>query len=226
MGSALREGAERWTHAARMKRFDETDLYVVITEAFCAGRDAMEVLEGALAGGVRLIQLREKDCATGELMARAVAFRERTQAADALLIIDDRVDVALACGADGVHLGQDDMPIADARRIAPELIIGSSSHDLEEAMAAQAAGASYVNIGPIFATQTKSLAMAPLGVEAIDGIAPHLRIPFTNMGGIKEHNIASIVERGGRHPAVVTAVTAADDVEQAAASLRRAMGIR
>ena len=203
-----------------MRAFDAADLYVVITEAFCAGRPAVEVLDGALAAGVKLIQLREKECSTGELVTRAREFRARTREAGALLIIDDRVDVALAVDADGVHLGLDDMPIKDARRIAPDLIIGASSHNLGEALTAQEAGASYVNIGPIFATQTKSLSMQPLGPEAIDAIAPQLKIPFTNMGGIKAHNISEIVKHGGKHPAVVTAVTAAEDVEAAARELR------
>lgn len=209
----------------RMARFDAADLYVVITESFCAGRSPVEVLDGVLAAGVRLVQMREKDCSTCEFVDRARVIRKRTQAADAILIIDDRVDVALAVDADGVHLGQDDMPVADARRIAPDLIIGASSHSLEEALAAERAGASYVNIGPIFATQTKALSIPPLGLEAIEAIAPKLNIPFTNMGGIKEHNIHEIVARGGKHPAVVTAVTEADNVQAAAMALRKAMGV-
>ncbi len=141
----------------------------------------------------------------------------------AILIIDDRVDVALAVGADGVHLGQSDLPVKAARRIAPELIIGASSHHLNEALAAQAGGASYVNIGPIFPTDTKELAMAALGPGMIETIAPHLTVPFTTMGGIKADNIGQVLERGARHVAVVTAVTAADDIRAAALELREAI---
>jgi thiamine-phosphate pyrophosphorylase len=208
-------------HAARMKRFEETDLYVVITESFCGGRSAIEVLEACLDAGVRLVQFREKDLDGGALYERAAAFRERTRAAGALLIIDDRVDIALAAGADGVHLGQSDLPIAAARQIAPELILGASSHNPDEALAAQAAGASYVNIGPIFDTQTKAVSSGAVGPEMIGRIAPRLSVPFTCMGGIKSHNIGEVLSQGARHPAVVTAVTAAPDVRAAAAGLRQ-----
>lgn len=206
-----------------MARFAETDLYVVITEAFCAGRPALDVLDACLEAGVRLVQYREKDADGRTLYAGARAFRERTAEADALLIINDRVDVALAVGADGVHLGQGDLPMAAVRRVAPDLILGASSHDLDEAMTAQEAGASYVNIGPIFPTQTKAVPTGVVGPDMIDAIAPHLNVPFTCMGGIKAHNVAQVTARGARHVAVVTAVTAADDVAAAARELRAAI---
>ena len=112
------------------------------------------------------------------LYALAVECRRRTEAAGALLIIDDRLDMALAAEADGVHLGQADLPVAAARRLAADLIIGASSHSLEKALAAQEAGASYVSIGPIFPTATKPQAVA-LGVEAISRLAPYLRAGAT-----------------------------------------------
>lgn len=206
--------------AQRMAAFEQADLYVVITEAFCVGRSALEVLAQTLAAGVRLVQLREKEWDDRRLYQRALEFRRQTAAAGALLIVNDRVDIALAAGADGVHLGQDDLPPGATRRIAPGLIIGASTHSLEEALAAQEAGASYLNLGPIFATQTKAGA-TPLGVEAIDRIAPRLRIPWTTMGGIKSSNIGRVVSRGARHPAVMTAVTAAQDPFAAALKLRK-----
>lgn len=208
------------THSQRAAQFDQTDLYVVITEAHCAGRDALDILDACLDAGVRLIQFREKGLDGGALFDRALAFRARTATAGALLIIDDRVDIALAVGADGVHLGQSDLPLPAARRIAPELLLGSSSHNLEEALEAQAQGADYVNIGPIFATQTKDVPTGVVGPELIDVIRPHLQIPFSVMGGIKAHNIDAVLARGARHPAVVTAVTAARDPGAAAAELR------
>ena len=141
--------------ARRLAAFEQADLYVVITEAFCAGRTSLAVLDQVLAAGVGIVQLREKDLADRPLYELAVEFRRRTEVAGALLIIDDRVDLALAAGADGVHLGQTDLPVAAARGVAPDLIIGASSHSLEEALAAQEAGAGYVNLGPIFPTATK-----------------------------------------------------------------------
>ena len=203
----------------RMQMFREANLYVVITGRFCGGRSALEILDEVLDAGVRLIQCREKEMSDRELYAHARAFRERTLQAGALLILDDRVDLALAVNADGVHLGQDDLPIAAARAMAPDLILGASTHDLEEALAAQAAGASYVNIGPIFATQTKNVPTGVVGPAMIDAIVPHLKIPFTCMGGIKAHNIDEVIQRGARHAAVVTAVTEAADVGKAVRDL-------
>jgi len=210
-------------HAERMARFAGTDLYVVITEAFCGGRTAVEVLDACLEAGVRLIQFREKDSGGLDLYDKVRAFRERTRLAGALLIVDDRLDMALAAEADGVHLGQEDLPLEVARRVAPDLVLGASSHNLDEALAAQAAGASYINIGPIFPTQTKSVPTGDVGPEMIEYIAPHLTVPFTCMGGIKSHNIHEVVARGAQHVAVVTAVTTADDVAAAARELRAAM---
>jgi thiamine-phosphate pyrophosphorylase len=179
-------------------------------------------LDQVLAAGVKIVQLREKDLADRHLCELAQEFRRRTEAAGSLLIIDDRVDIALAAGADGVHLGQMDLPVAAARRIAPDLIVGASSHGLEEALAAQEAGAGYVNLGPIFPTATKPAAI-PLGVEAITRLTSHLTIPWSTMGGINQGNIAQVVARGARHPAVMSAVTAAADVMAAARALREAI---
>jgi thiamine-phosphate pyrophosphorylase len=206
-----------------MARFEQADLYVVITEAFCGGRSALAVLDSVLGAGVRLVQLREKDLDDADLYEHGLAFREKTRQADALLIVDDRVDIALAVGADGVHLGQQDLPIATARAIAPTLIIGGSTHSVEEAIAAQNAGASYVNIGPIFDTRTKSVPTGTVGPGMINAIVPHLTVPWTAMGGIKLENIHEVLQRGGRKIAVVTAVTAADDPGAAARALRQAI---
>lgn len=205
----------------RMARFAQADLYVVITEAFCGGRRSEEVLRAVLAAGVQLVQFREKDAEDdAALYARALRFRELTAGAGALLIVDDRVDVALAVGADGVHLGQRDLPVEAVRKIAPELIVGASTHSVEQALAAEASGADYANVGPIFATQTKTKTAAPLGPTIISEVAARLKIPFSCMGGIKVENISDVVEWGARHPAVVTAVTAAEDPEAATRALR------
>jgi thiamine-phosphate pyrophosphorylase len=208
------------THPQRLAVFDKADLYVVITSSFCAGRTSMEILEKTLAAGVKIVQMREKELEGRALYELGREFRRLTEAAGALLIIDDRLDIALAAAADGVHLGQEDLPVAAARQIAPDLIIGASTHSLEEALAAQEQGASYVNIGPIFATQTKP-DVTPLGPEALDRIAPRLRIPWTTMGGINQANISQVVFHGARHPAVMSAVTAAANPQAAALALRQ-----
>lgn len=204
----------------RKQMFLQTDLYPVTCERHSAGRSNLEVLEAAIRGGAKIIQLREKECAAGDLYRMALRFRKVTSEAGMLLIINDHVDIALAVDADGVHLGQEDLPLEAARRIAPDLLIGISTHSREEALKAQSDGADYVNIGPIFSTRTKEGVKGYLGPESIAGIAEGLEIPFTVMGGIKSANIDPVLAQGARRVAVVTAVTLADDMVQAVSSLR------
>ncbi len=206
-------------HDERLQRFCSAGLYLVTSEALSEGRSTIDIVRRALVGGVSLIQLREKEMPLCDYLELAREVRALTKPYGCLLIINDRVDVALAVDADGVHLGQDDLPIEAARTIAPELIIGASSHTIVEAQEAEAAGASYVNIGPIYPTKTKTWTEAFLGVEGITRIAPHVGIPFTVMGGIKRNHIAELCAAGARTIALVTAVTAASNPELAAREL-------
>ena len=206
-------------HTDRMRRFQQAGLYLVTSQALSRGRSTLEIVDAALAGGVRLIQLREKEMPMPDFLRLAELLRARTTQAGALLIINDRVDVALAVGADGVHLGQADFPIAPARRLAPDLIIGASTHSPAEAQAAEHAGASYINIGPLFPTQTKQTSGEFLGLEGLGQIARHVTIPWTVMGGIKLEHVPALIQAGARTIAVVTAVTAAADPAQAAREL-------
>jgi len=202
-------------------QFETVDIYPVTCERLSNGRSDLEVLEGLVEGGARIVQLREKGLCEKNFFRLAEKFRKRTAEAGMLLIINDRVDVAIAVGADGVHLGQEDFPVPAARKIAPDLLIGASSHNLQEALRAQDEGADYVNIGPVFPTGTKEGVEHFLGPGAIAQIAPRLRIPFTVMGGIKESNIRQVLEMGARKIAVVTALTQAPDIAQAVRSFRR-----
>ena len=206
------------------KRLDllrQIDLYPVTCAALSAGRDNYQILDGILAGGAKIVQLREKGLPMADLFAMAQIFREKTTAAGVLFIVNDHIDLALAVGADGVHLGRDDFPLEPARQLAPDLIIGRSSHNLEQALEAESQGADYVNIGPIYPTGTKPEHKVFLGPAAIGEISPHLSIPFTVMGGINEGNIDAVVAAGARHIAVVTAVTKAPDVALAVRTLRQ-----
>jgi len=202
-----------------MRRFTAAGLYLVTSAFVTRGRSTESIVESALKGGVRLVQLREKELSSRELTELARRIKRLTDDHGALLLINDRLDVALAVGADGVHLGQDDVPVEDARRLAPDLIIGASSHSVEEAVAAEGQGASYVNIGPLFATGTKAWTREFLGQEGLKEISGHLKGPFTVMGGIKAQHLPDLVKNGARTIAVVTAVTAADDPERAAREL-------
>ncbi len=207
------------THDERMSRFVEAGLYVVTSQEMSAGRNTLQVLSSILSAGVRLIQLREKNISKRQLFELAGLVRKMTHDTGALLIINDHLDIALAVGADGVHLGQDDLPISAARKLAPDLILGASSHNIEEAIAAEKDGASYVNIGPIYSTGTKKWTSEYLGPASIRKISEHINIPFTVMGGIKLKHIDELKSAGARIIAVVTAVTAATDPADAARSL-------
>lgn len=206
-------------HMDRMRRFQQAGLYLVTSQALSGGRTTLAIVDAALAGGVRLIQLREKEMPMPDFFRLAEQIRARTARADALLIINDRVDVALAVGADGVHLGQTDFPIGPARRLAPDLIIGVSTHSPAEAQAAERAGASYINIGPLFPTQTKTWSGEFLGLEGLRKIARCVTIPWTVMGGIKPEHIPDLRKAGARTIAIVTTVTAAADPAQAVRDL-------
>ena len=203
----------------RLSRFNEIDLYTVTCEELSNGRTNYDVLDAVIKGGGKIIQLRDKKCSKIEFLKTAKKFREITAKTGTLLIINDYIDVAIEIDADGVHLGQEDLSIEEARILAPELIIGSSSHNLNEAIDAQSAGADYVNIGPIFPTNTKKH-LKVTGVEMIKKIVPHLNIPFTVMGGIKITNIDKVLHAGAKKIAVVTAITMADDMAMAARELR------
>ena len=205
----------------RIDAFRDIDLYPVTCESLSAGRSNVQVLEGLIAGGAWVVQLRDKEASPGDLYKTAVTFREMTTKAGMLLIVNDYVDIALAVDADGVHLGQDDMPPEAVRPIAPDLLIGISTHSLEQALIAQAAGADYINVGPIYPTGTKEVAVKVMGPEAVTDIGSNVDIPFTVMGGIKESNMDALLERGAKRLAIVTAVTEAPDIAEAVKKMRK-----
>ncbi len=207
------------THDEKMSGFPKAGVYLVTSESLSAGRSTLDIVGAALKAGIKLVQLREKDLSARELVRIGEKIRNLTRQFDALLIINDRVDVAVAVEADGVHLGQDDFPVEKARDLAPDLIIGASTHSLKEAVEAEKKGASYVNIGPVYPTGTKSWTGDYVGIAGLKKIAPALNIPFTVMGGIKAGNIAELRNAGATVFAVVTAITAADDPASAAEDL-------
>ncbi len=210
-------------HAQRLRRLRQAGIYLVTSQALSAGRTTLEIARGALAGGIRLIQLREKELPARAFLRLAEQMRRITADAGALLIINDRLDIAMAAGADGVHLGQDDLPVTAARRLAPDLIIGASTHSIAEARQAEQDGASYINIGPLFPTRTKQWTGEFLGLDGLRGIAAAVSVPFTVMGGIKPRHIPELRRAGAEIIAVVTAITAAPDPAGAARELLNAM---
>lgn len=211
------------TLAERIELFKNSDLYPVVSSEFCNGRNVVSIVEAIAAGGAKLVQIREKnlsDSAVFELVKKCKAITERHQM---LLIVDDRVDIAIAAGADGVHLGQDDFPLQEAKKLAPEMLFGVSTHNAAEIQAALAGHCGYLNIGPMFPTQTKSVACGALGLEKIEELKKLVTCSFSVMGGIKEHHLSMLCAKGFRHIAMVTEITRAADVTAKVKQLRSIM---
>ena len=195
-------------------------IYVVTDGRAGPGRDHVAIAAAAVAGGACIIQLREKDVPDRQLLEIACAILSLTQEAGALFIINNRPDIALACAADGVHVGQDDLPIGSVRKIlGPDAIIGASTANAEEAARAEAEGASYVAVSPVFSTMTKEDAGEGVGLEVITQIRRAVSIPVAAIGGISLANIASVAAAGADSAAVVSAVTGAPDMKEAVRAL-------
>jgi thiamine-phosphate pyrophosphorylase len=199
-------------------------LYLVTDRGLARGRAMLDIIRAAVQGGVTCVQLREKTCSTREFIEEALAIKEFLRSRKVPLIINDRVDVALAVGADGVHLGQKDMPLAAARAIVTDtMLIGISVESVADAVAAQGGGADYLGVSPIFATPTKTDTAAPLGLEGLQAIRRAVRIPLVGIGGLNRQTAAVVVRGGADGLAVVSTIVAADDPEQAARELVQAI---
>ena len=199
-------------------------LYLVTDRTQTAGRPLATVVEAALAGGVDAVQLREKDLPSAELLDLATRLHPLCKRYHVPLLINDRVDIALAVGAEGVHLPADSFTPADARRLlGPEALIGASTHSLAEAQAAGNGGADFIVFGPVFDTQSKRAFGAPTGLEALAEVARAVALPVLAIGGINAQRATSIRARGADGVAVVSAVLAAPRPELAAAALRAAL---
>ncbi len=199
-------------------------LYLV-TDRFLAGGRALEqIVRESVAGGVTVVQLREKDAGTREFLEQAFALRQAASELGIPLIINDRVDIALACRADGIHLGQEDMHCALARRIAgKDMIIGVSVSTADEALEAEADGADYLGVGPLFATPTKSDALPATGLGVLSTIRRAVGIPLVGIGGITYTNAGDVIRAGADGVAVVSAIIASPDPGTAARALRSAI---
>jgi len=196
-------------------------IYLAITSEFCRNNDPLKTLKQALNGGIKLVQLREKNMTRKKLLFLAKKFRQLTKKHGAVLIINDFPDIALKSGADGVHLGPYDMNIKKAVKKYPGLIIGASAYNAGQALKEQRDGADYVNLGPVFATKTKVLKYKPLGIKGVKKISKKISIPFTVMGGIKEKHIKKLKQAGASRIALITEITMAENVKRSAGRLNR-----
>lgn len=196
-------------------------LHVLTDREWSRGRDMMTVATAALAGGATVIQLRDKGASTRTLIEEGLALRAVTRERGALLIVNDRVDVALAIEADGAHVGQEDLPAAMARRLlGPDRILGVSAATLQEAEEAVAAGADYLGVGPILATATKADAGPARGMRLLIECAWKFSLPLIAIGGITVENAVQVIQAGASGIAVITAVVHAEDITGAARQLR------
>jgi thiamine-phosphate pyrophosphorylase len=189
----------------------DPSLYVILDRGAARGRDLVDLLAAAVAGGCRMVQLREKEWPSGRLLPLAERLRARCAADGVTFIVNDRVDLALAVGADGVHLGQDDLPARVARPLLrPGMILGISTHSVAQARAAQADGADYVAVGSMFATATKA-DFELVGPDLLRKLRPLIRVPLIGIGGITHGNVQQVIHAGADGVAVVSAVGAAHD---------------
>lgn len=197
-------------------------LYLVTDRRLSLGRSTVEVVAAAVSGGVTCVQLREKHCSTREFLEEARRVRELLVGTGVPLIINDRLDVALAVAADGVHLGQNDMHLSDARRLVGErLVIGISAESVADAIRAEAEGADYIGVSPVFTTPTKMDTAPPLGLEGLREIRRAVSLPLVAIGSIRHDNAAEVLRAGADGLAVVSAIVSAPCPRTAAAALRQ-----
>ena len=203
-------------HASYQKKVnffrEKVTIYPVSCEPLANGRSDIEWLEGVLAGGAKIVQLRDKYSDDRAFYQKALVFREKTNEAGALFIVNNRLDIALLAHADGVHLGNNDLPVEKAREFGPDLIIGVSCNEKEQVATVKERGGSYYNIGPIYTTKTKKNLTPFLGSDVIESFSSLCDLPFTVMGGVKRDHIQDLVAKGVRRIAVVTALTQAKDI--------------
>jgi thiamine-phosphate pyrophosphorylase len=204
-----------------------SSLYVILDRGAAGGRELASLLDAVLAGGCRLVQLREKSLPSVELYPIARALRSRCREAGCLFIVNDRVDLALAVEADGVHVGQDDLPAREARRLLrPGMLLGVSTHDELQACRARDDGADYVAVGSMFPTGSKP-GFQLVGPELLRRVRPEIAVPLVAIGGITVDNVAEVVRAGADAVAVISAVCAAPDPAGAARTfIERIRGAR
>jgi thiamine-phosphate pyrophosphorylase len=196
-------------------------LYVVTDEELSYGRTHREIAEQAIRGGATVIQLRDKTKSARELLQIAQEITEITRRAGALSIVNDRLDIALGAGADGVHLGQDDLPIAIARRLAPPpFLIGVSISSVSQAVKAEKEGADYIAVSPVFETNSKLDAGPGHGLRMLSEVVHLVQIPVIGIGGINQTNLQHLFDAGASGIAVISAIVSAPDISAATRAMK------
>lgn len=186
-------------------------LYAILDPEQTKGRAPESVLRDLLDGGAAILQLRVKTMAPSDFFQLAQRARAETRARGCKLIVNDRVDIALACDADGVHLGQDDLPLAVGRQLMGTKIVGISTHDIEQAQEAELNGADYIGFGPMFGTTTKNTGYAARGIDMLRQIRAAVKLPIVAIGGINEQNVKQVWQAGADSAAIISDILGADD---------------
>jgi thiamine-phosphate pyrophosphorylase len=208
------------THLPRVSP-DTLRLILVTDRALTCGRDLQDVVTAAVQGGVTCVQLREKQLGGADFLAQALALKALLAPRNIALVINDRVDVALACGAQGVHLGQSDMPVEDARRLLPpNVFIGWSVETMIDVVRSAALPVDYLGVSPIFATLTKTDTKAPWGLQGLQQVRAASVLPLVAIGGLHAGNALDVLRAGADGLALVSALCSAQDPQAAAATLR------
>jgi len=201
------------------RRFEDVRLYVLVSSKLCRG-SVRDRVRAAITGGADAVQIREKDIPDAQLLALAAELRELTDEMGKLLIVNDRPDIASMVGADGVHLGQNDLPIAETRKLLrPGAIVGKSTHSIDQALGAVNEGADYVSVGPMFQTTTKD-ARPIAGPELLEAAVQQISLPIVPIGGINGDNVGQLVAAGAKRVAVCSAVCCSEDPQAAAEAIR------
>jgi thiamine-phosphate pyrophosphorylase len=187
-------------------------LYAILDPEQTKSRAPETVLQELLEGGIRLLQLRVKAMSAAEFLQLAHAARTLTRSYACRLIVNDRVDVALGCAADGVHLGQEDLPLHAARKLTGDKIIGISTHEVKQAREAERGGADYIGFGPMFGTTTKETGYSARGLDMLRRVREAVSIPIVAIGGITEDNVNEVWQAGADSAAIISDLLSADDI--------------
>lgn len=198
-----------------------------ITNTELTIKDIFSDTEEALKAGVKTVQYREKSGSSLDMFSKAKKLKELCNKYSALFIVNDRIDIALAVEADGVHLGQDDLPLAEAQRITKgKMILGLSTHSYQQAVDAEKAGADYIGFGPVYSTQTKQGAGVARGTAELEQVISTVKIPVVAIGGVKSTNLKEITATGAKHAAIISEIATADSVYQKSTQLNNLLTSR
>ena len=204
------------------KKLPDTDLYCITDSGLSKGRKNIEVVRDLVDAGIKIIQYREKEKPMQDMLSECREIRILTKESGVFFIVNDHVDLAIAASADGVHIGQDDMPIEEVRKLVGErMTIGLSTESPGQAEDAVRRGADYIGAGPVFKTDTKKDVSDPVGLEYLDYVAGNIDIPFVAIGGINEENVSEVVSHGAKYIAMVSEIVSAEDIIKKIENIRK-----